>query len=305
MPAVSVVIPCFNAADTLDETLASVVAQTFMNIEIICVDDGSSDGTLALLADWTRRDSRIRIIPVANGGPSWARNTGAAAAKGGWIAFLDADDIWLPDKLASVAEVFLADPKADAVFGQVAFFRKGDCGDATVSKVREGPAILSDVLGENPVCTLSNLTVRRDAFYAVNGFDETLHHSEDLEFLIRFVSSGYTLVGCNECHLRYRASEDGLSANLARMHEGWRKAIQAVSLSPSERNRAEAVHMRYLARRALRIGAPAVTALCFAARGLQRSPAAFLGDRYRGTATLAGCLAAPFLPVNLRRRAFA
>lgn len=307
MPRFSVVIPCFNSAETIDATLASLASQTLTDWEAICVDDGSSDGTLACLEQHARADRRIRVLRQQNAGPSRARNAGVATATGRYVAFLDADDLWLPGKLASVAAVFGARPEALGVFGRISFFRSGAPTDATTSTVRTGPTQLISVIGENPVCTLSNLTVERRRFQDAGGFDEEMRFSEDLEWLIRVVAAGEIIVGTNELHVRYRTSEGGLSADLIAMHSGWRRALNAAgdALSSGEKQKAEAVHLRYLARRALRTGASARVALSLLARGLRLSPQAFLGERHRGPMTLIGCLLSPFCPLFMRRRLFA
>lgn len=103
MIRVSVLIPAFNAADTIAETLASVRLQTLSAIEIIVIDDASTDGTAALVAAAAATDERIVLLrQLVNGGPSAARNRGIAAARGDWLALLDADDSYLPDRLHSL-----------------------------------------------------------------------------------------------------------------------------------------------------------------------------------------------------------
>ena len=90
---ISVIIPVFNMRSLVGDTLRSVVAQSCSDLEIVCVDDGSTDGSGDLLAEWARRDDRIRVISRENGGLGAARNTGLEMANGEWIAFLDAGDV--------------------------------------------------------------------------------------------------------------------------------------------------------------------------------------------------------------------
>ena len=305
MPTFSVIVPCHDATDTLVATVESVRAQTRSDWELVCVDDGSSDATPAVLEAMAAEDDRIRVFRQDNAGPSRARNVGALLARGRILAFLDADDLWRSDKLASVAAILDHDARADAAFGRVAIF--DGASETGLSARRSGPLPLEACLGENPISTLSNLTVRRDAFLETGGFDERLRHAEDLAWLLAAVSGGMRVVGTEAVHLRYRTSPDGLSADLDAMHDGWRMAMVAAApaLPPAALRRAEARHLRYLARRALRMGQPPATALAFAWRGLRRAPAAFLGGGRRGPATLAACLAAPVMPAPLRRCAFA
>jgi glycosyltransferase involved in cell wall biosynthesis len=307
MPEFSIVMACYNATETLAETLASLQAQTVQDWEAVCVDDGSDDETFFVLRAAARLDPRIKVIWQKNAGPSIARNTGVTAAQGGWIAFLDADDLWVPEKLAIVTDVIERTPDAAAVFGKVAFFETVSGDDTAMSSVKAGKASLVDLLGENPVCTLSNLCVRRDAFQTLGGFDTSMRYSEDLEFIIRLVAAGFPLIGTTSLLIRYRASNHGLSSDLMRMHDGWRQAIDSAGalVSSQQRARAEAIHLRYLARRALRLGQAGPIAATIAIKGLLKAPLTFLGDRHRGVATLLGSLASPFLPRALRRKLFA
>ena len=106
-PEVSVVIPAYNAQATLAQTLASVLAQTLDAWEAIVVDDGSTDGTAAIVAAFAARDPRVRCITGAHRGVSAARNLGIAAARGSLVAFLDADDLWQAGKLSEALDVLM------------------------------------------------------------------------------------------------------------------------------------------------------------------------------------------------------
>src|SRR5207253_10816654 len=102
-PDVSVVIPAFNAASTIDAALQSVFAQTYRSFEVIVVDDGSEDATAARVAEW---GDRVVYVRQPNGGPGRARNVGIAHARGRLIAILDADDAWMPRKLQQQVAYF-------------------------------------------------------------------------------------------------------------------------------------------------------------------------------------------------------
>ena len=107
-PLVSVIIPVYNGRDYIGEAIDSAALQTYRNLEIIVVDDGSSDGTLDILRERAAKDQRIRVISQANGGVAKARNTAIAAARGEFIAPLDADDLWLPGKIQSQMRAMLS-----------------------------------------------------------------------------------------------------------------------------------------------------------------------------------------------------
>jgi len=112
MPEVSVVIPAYNAGRTITAALASVFAQTYRDFEVIVVDDGSTDDTPRRLADWA--DYRVVVVRQPNSGPAHARNEAIARARGRLVAFLDADDIWLPRKLERQVAYYRRFPTAVA-----------------------------------------------------------------------------------------------------------------------------------------------------------------------------------------------
>ena len=98
-PLVSIIIPAFNAEGTIRQTLESVSAQTYRAIEVVIIDDGSSDRTTAIVEEFTANDPRFQLIRQSNAGVGVARNTGISHARGKYIAPLDADDLWMPEKV--------------------------------------------------------------------------------------------------------------------------------------------------------------------------------------------------------------
>jgi glycosyltransferase involved in cell wall biosynthesis len=307
----SVIVPCWNAARHLEQTIATLKAQTDPDWEAIFIDDGSTDATAEMIGRACREDRRISCIRVTNGGPSRTRNLGAIRyASGEILAFLDADDLWAPEKLALMRRAFDRPEAPTAVFSRVAFFRESPDRVRTISTITRHPLTPRDLLGENAVCTMSNVAVRSDAFRSTGGFDPSIVHGEDVEWLIRLAASGAKIQGLPQTLVWYRANDFGLSADLDAMRAGWRAAMRTalrLGVAPGDRQirAAEAVHLRYLARRALRIDAPRLTALRFALAAMRCSLAGFFSDARRGGATLAGALAAPFLPKPIRRKLFA
>lgn len=305
MPYFSVVIPSFNAAATILETLAGLQVQTCADWEAIVVDDGSTDETRSIVRRAGRTDDRIHLVRNPGKGPSAARNFGALGhARGDVIAFCDADDIWHPGKLSGLANCF-KDPSVHGAYGRIGFFRTAP-SDATVfSTVPGADVTISMLLGENPVCTMSNFAVRRRAFAATGGFDEAMVHNEDLEWLIRLVGGGARVAGIDSLHTYYRTSVGGLSTDLEAMRAGREQAIATAArfgVVPSAA--AHAIHHRYLARRALRLNAGRTYALKQSALGVLKSPRGFFSPARRGGLTLAGSLLAPFLPGPLRHTFF-
>ena len=255
MPKFSVIIPCFNAADTLSETLESIRLQTVSDWEVICVDDGSTDDTRLRILDAAKNDDRIKLVENPGKGPSAARNFGAElVAQGSIISFCDADDLWSTTKLAEV-DAFFQTTHCDGTFGQIAFFDNNPSDARVFSTVPDKALSINDLLGENPVCTMSNLSIRRSSLQRYGSFDEAVVHNEDLEWLIRIVGQGGVILGRKSQQVWYRASPTGLSANLKAMEAGRRLAIATAKRFGAKPTRqANAIHQRYLARRALRIG---------------------------------------------------
>ena len=305
MPRFSIVMPCFNSSATLAETLESLFAQTCQDWELICVDDGSTDGTQKLLTRYADEDPRVRWIANCGKGPSSARNYGALTlAKGEIIAFCDSDDLWRPNKLAELDRGFDADD-ADVLYGQIGFFDDRPEMLSTTSTVPGGDVTIQMLWGESPVCTLSNTSIRRRSLLVYGGFDPSVVHNEDLEWLVRLVGQGALVRGIDSLHVLYRASPTGLSSDLEAMAAGRQRAIAtAASFGIRAPKGAEATYQRYLARRALRMGQSRRTAAQYALRGLTTSPKGFMSPPRRGALTLAAVLSNFLLPRAVSRALF-
>ena len=176
MAGVSVVIPAFDAERTLAEALASVAAQTVPAAEVLVVDDGSSDGTAAIVA----AHPGVRLLRQARRGPAAARNRGVREAAGELIAFLDADDLFLPDKLALQLRALEADPTLAGVCGLV---RHELIEPALAGRIAV-PA------GNQPGLFAGTLLVRRADFLATGGFDEALAIGEFVDWYDRARHAG-------------------------------------------------------------------------------------------------------------------
>lgn len=189
--ALSVVIPAHNAARTLDRALASVFCQDIPRLEIIVVDDGSRDGTAALAAAFAT--GPVRVIRLEEcGGAANARNHGIAAAQGELVAFLDADDEWLPNKLERQLALLDANPSMDFVSCGARLIAPdgSDCGTLYPGRPPAwGGTAWQVLLAYNFIATPS-IVVRRKALAAVGGFDTALKVGEDQDMWIRLSLAG-------------------------------------------------------------------------------------------------------------------
>jgi glycosyltransferase involved in cell wall biosynthesis len=167
VPLVSVVVPAYNSERTLKASVDSILAQDFRDFEIIVVNDGSSDSTKSILANY---DSQIQVIDQNNRGAPAARNTGVSAASGKLIAFLDSDDLWSPDKLAKSVAALALNPSASLVFSDCCGLR----ADGTMSTFYSyhGAPSLKEMLDNGFEIVPSAVMMRRDVFIACGGFSE-------------------------------------------------------------------------------------------------------------------------------------
>jgi hypothetical protein len=203
---VSAVIPAYNAAGFIERAIQSVLAQTRPVIEVLVVDDGSRDDTAAIAE---RCGAPVRVIRQANAGPSAARNHGARVAQGEWVAFLDADDAWRPEKLQQQAEYF-DDSSVGAVHCYVV--------DVPPKYQYDGELTFDMLWQQNRIGT-STTVVRRAAWEALGGFDEDreLIGIEDYNFWLRMLSAGWRIAKCDAELSEYTPAADSLSTQIERM----------------------------------------------------------------------------------------
>ena len=212
MPKVSVIIPTHNRASFLGAAVASVLAQSFQDFEIIIIDDASTDPTQAVIAGFS--DVRIRYFRSAkNRGEGASRNAGIAQAGGEYIAFLDDDDTWLPEKLAAQVEVLDRSPaRVGAVY--TGYFRvdaRTGAIIATVAAEKRGN-IYADLRVQNWVGSPSAVLVRRACFGKVGSFDEKIKFGLDYDMWIR-ISRFYEFEIIDRPLMRYSIHPDRLSNN--------------------------------------------------------------------------------------------
>ena len=215
-PLVSVVIPVLNGQDFLEDALRSVFGQDYQAKEIIVVDDGSADRSVEIAL--ACRDTRL--IRQDHQGVAVARNTGLAAAAGEFIAFLDQDDLWAPDKLSRQVSHFLARPEMDCLYTAAHhFLEPGTCRPAWFR-----PNLVSvDQACYHP----SSLLVRRDVFQRIGVFDPSFLDTSDVDWLTRAKDAGLHVCIMPEVLVHKRIHGNNASARIEENQQGILKALAA------------------------------------------------------------------------------
>jgi glycosyltransferase involved in cell wall biosynthesis len=229
MSKVSVVIPAFNAARFIRESIDSALAQTHGDVEVIVVDDSSTDDTGRVLREYGQR---IVAHRQPNSGAATARNTGARLATGDWIAFLDADDAWEPTKL----ERQLA--AVTTPFSYTDRFNVGDYRDlpgiqSVLTRMHDGDVFVPLLLEGNFI-TSSSVVVRREVFTAMGGFSTGLRNAEDWDLWLR-IAEHHPVSVCREPLVRYRFHAGGKSRNHRRMAAARCTVVSRALASPRGR----------------------------------------------------------------------
>jgi glycosyltransferase involved in cell wall biosynthesis len=220
----SVVMTAYNEEKWIGDAVASVLAQTYPELQLIVVDDGSSDGTVAAL-DRYRSDPRLTLIRQENAGLSAARNTGIAASETEWVAFLDSDDLWMPTYLERVDAALAERP--DAGFAYVDAWRLGVNGlffrDSAMARQNppedppHDPAAFLRLLIERGNFIFVSAAAKREALEKVGGFNTSLRSVEDLDLWIRILAAGYGAVRTGERLAIKRDRPASMSGNAYKM----------------------------------------------------------------------------------------
>lgn len=189
----------------LDATLASAAAQTYSNLEVIVVDNGPSDETPEIARRWAEQDSRFVSVRQKGVGISAARNSGLAQAKGELIAFLDGDDVWLPEKLTRQIDLLKANPQANFLFSNYYHWDGHQDFGLRYRKPKYFPQ--GDIHTQLIYCNLfatSSVVIKRETIERIGQFDITLPGVEDWDLWLRIAETGFKAYGIREPLWRYR-----------------------------------------------------------------------------------------------------
>ena len=212
-PLISVVLPVFNGAATITETVSSVLSQQHVSLELLVIDDGSTDATVQVLSDID--DARLKVHSFSNQGLAASRNRGIARAEGQYVSFIDADDLWTADKLHRQLEALKADPEAGMAYSLT------DCIDESGRVTGPGGHIVrngdvySELLIRNFIESGSNVMIPVPVFARTGTFDESLQAAEDWDLCLR-IALAYKVVCVPAAQILYRIHSGAMSSNIDR-----------------------------------------------------------------------------------------
>lgn len=231
MPQISVIIPAYNSEKTIRETIDSVLTQTFRDLEIIVINDGSSDRTVEVVQQIS--DPRISLYSYANGGPATSRNRGIIKSQGAYLSFIDADDLWTPDKLEIQYQALINNPQAAVAYSGTDWI--DEQGNFLRHASAPGPsghvyaqALLYHLFGSG-----SNFLVSREALFSIQEsnqdhnsfFDEFTKPSEDWDICIRLAKK-YQFIAIPQVQILYRRSLNSLSSQLTQQEQGTTRTLK-------------------------------------------------------------------------------
>jgi glycosyltransferase involved in cell wall biosynthesis len=320
MKKVSVIIPVYKVEKYVAATVESVLAQTYKNFELLIIDDGSPDKSIEICQQFT--DNRIKIIRQENRGVAAARNTGIRHAQGEYLAFLDADDLWTPEKLAKHIEHLDNSPTVGVSFCRSAFIDElGEpLGIYQITKLKQITPL--DLLCRTPIGngsvpvirreTLGDIAFQDNLYGSVENFyfddDRQLHPSEDVECWLRIaIKTKWLIEGIPEALTLYRVNSQGFSAQLLKKLNSWERMLEKAHAYVHPKSMAEweniamAYQLRHLARRAVTLEAGS-TAVQFAHRALSIYWGILLEEPRRTLITLAAAYFLWLMPKPLYRQ---
>jgi glycosyltransferase involved in cell wall biosynthesis len=222
MPKISVIIPVYNGAKTIKKTIQSVLDQTFQDLELIIIDDGSTDQTLPVIEEIS--DSKIKIYSYPNAGVSNARNQGINHAQGEYISFIDADDLWTPDKLELQYQALVNHPSAKVAYSWMDWIDEDDRFLRPAARMSLEGNIYANLLIIDFIGCGSNPLILKDSLLEVGGFDPHLRGGEDWDLWIR-LAARYGFVCVRSPQILYRQVATSVSKDISLMEKDCLRVI--------------------------------------------------------------------------------
>jgi glycosyltransferase involved in cell wall biosynthesis len=213
-------MPAYNVASYIGAAIESALAQSYGDFELLVVDDGSTDATGAIVAQYAARDARVQLIRQPNGGLPAARNTALRHSRGEMLALLDGDDLWEPGFLAAQVENLRARADIDIVTGNAWFLGSSRHGQPVrpFPDHRPTPDLAAILADEQAIFVMS--VMRRRVYETIGPFDEQLRTNEDYDYWLRAAAAGFKCCRNDRPLAHYRRRDDSLSANEVRMLRG-------------------------------------------------------------------------------------
>ena len=233
MALISVIIPVFNGEKTIYKTIESLLKQTFSHLEILVIDDGSTDSTVEIVKSIF--DSRLHIYSYPNAGISANRNRGLGKATGEYLSFIDADDLWASDKLEAQLNALLKHPQAALAYSWTDYIDMNGNFLKSGRRITETGNVYSKLLMSNFLENGSNPLIRSEVFNTIGGFDESLTVAEDWDMWLR-ISACYEFVLVPEVKIFYRVQVNSLSTNLVQMEIDSLQVIERAFTHPKAKS---------------------------------------------------------------------
>lgn len=232
MPLISIIMPAFNAERFLEDSIQTVLNQTFTDWELLIVNDGSTDRTVNIVEAHTKKDERVKLINQENKGVGAARNKAIRASQGEWIAFLDSDDLWNPEKLQKQMDTVNTIFGIDLVFSdgwifyennlnelQQYFYYLSNSKDAIIPVANFSGDVMYKMQYRYNYVPILSVLVKKSVLAKVGFQEERKYYQgcEDLDYWIRIAKAGAEFYGMNEKLFYYRKHNNSISGNNIRM----------------------------------------------------------------------------------------
>ncbi|MGF1933014.1 MAG: glycosyltransferase [Nostoc sp. ChiQUE02] len=223
LPKISVIIPAYNSEKTIKQTIQSVLNQTFGELELIVINDGSQDSTLEVVRQI--RDSRIKVFSYSNAGGNVSRNRGLHRAVGDFVSFLDADDLWTPDKLQSQLKALQENVTAKVAYSWTDYIDINGQYLLSGQRIKLNGNTYENLLLNNFLENGSNPLICRKSLITLGGFDESLNAAQDWDMWLRLASK-FDFICVPSVQILYRISANSVSSNLVRQEKSCLQVLE-------------------------------------------------------------------------------